>query len=248
MEHAMRQWPAPENSWFLWMAWQDLCFLHWPVDPDLLRSHLPRQVSLDTREGTAWLGMSPFLTAELRPRLVPSIPLLSRFEELNVRTYVTVEDKPGIWFFSLEASSLVPVMSARAFLGLPYHYAEIKMESGREPVSFHCRRWDRTRPGVELKVEYRPTGPVHEPEEGSLEHWLTERYCLYTIQGGTLYRLEIDHAPWPLQEAEAHIERNTIGKDLGLELRGAPLCHFARELDVKAWLPERAGQLTAAPI
>src|SRR6056297_2999786 len=115
-----RTWPLPRQPWVMRMTWSELLFAHWPVEPELVAEHLPAGVTLDTRDGKAWVGVVPFLMSNIAPRWVPPIPGLSRFLELNVRTYVSVDGKPGVWFFSLDAESKVAVRVARATFNLPY--------------------------------------------------------------------------------------------------------------------------------
>ena len=119
-----RPWPLPRAPWVMAQTWEDLVFLHWPMDPDDLRARLPRGLSLDTYRGDAWVSITPFVVTGLRPRGIPAVPGLSSFAETNVRTYVTRDGKPGVWFFSLDASSRLAVTAARALYHLPYHHAE----------------------------------------------------------------------------------------------------------------------------
>lgn len=107
-----RTWPLPNQPWVMRMTWSELLFAHWPIEPDEVARLLPNGVTLDTRDGKAWVGVVPFLMSNIAPRLCPPIPGLSRFLELNVRTYVTVNSKPGVWFFSLDAASRVAVRVA----------------------------------------------------------------------------------------------------------------------------------------
>src|SRR4051794_18976444 len=118
-----RPWPVPQSPWVMAMQWLDLLFMHWPVPAKALRSYIPRNLEIDTYDGTAWIGVVPFRMAGVRPRMTPALPWLSAFPELNVRTYVTIGGKPGVWFFSLDAGNPVAVEGARSLFHLNYYNA-----------------------------------------------------------------------------------------------------------------------------
>jgi uncharacterized protein len=218
-------------------TWDNLLFAHWSLPPDHLRRLLPSGVELDTFDGQAWLGVVPFCMSGVRPRMVPALPLLSAFAELNVRTYVTAQGKPGVWFFSLDAASRLAVEGARHLYHLPYFNAAMNVEIDGESVNYSSVRKDsRTAPG-EFRGSYRPISEVYTSTPGTLDSWLTERYCLYAARSdGVLYRGEIHHPPWPLQRAEAEFQVNTVAAAHGIRLPNtAPLLHYARRLDVLIW-------------
>jgi uncharacterized protein YqjF (DUF2071 family) len=170
-------------------------------------------------------------------RGLPPLPGLSRFPELNVRTYVTLGDKPGVYFFSLDAANAPAVWAARTFYHLPYFLSNMSVETREQWVRYQCRRKQSS---AEFHGRYRPIGAVRFRQEGTLEAWLTERYCLYSVARGQVYRAEIHHAPWPLQDAEAEIEINTMAAPAGVALSGRPpLLHFSRKLEVLVWPPHR---------
>ncbi len=224
------------------MTWHDLLFAHWPVPADSLRLHIPRQLELDTRDGQSWLGIVPFGMRGTRLRCTPSVPGLSAFPETNVRTYVVAEGKPGVWFFSLDAASRLAVRAARTFFHLAYYDARMRLEIDTSGwVCYQTHRTHRGAPLADLIARYRPTGEPYTAEVGSLDSWLTDRYCLYSAdRRGRLYSGQIHHAPWPLQPAEVQWEQNTMADQLGLQLPSVPpLLHFAKRLDVIAWLLER---------
>jgi uncharacterized protein len=223
--------------------WERLMFAHWPVPERSLRALVPAALTLQTFDGQAWLGLSPFTVSVLRPRAAPQIPGLVPFPELNVRTYVTIDDKPGVFFFSLDAGSALAVAGARALYSLPYFRARSSMSRAGADVAYRSRRVDRRGPPAEFSATYRPTGPVTGSAPGSLAHWLTERYGLYAVtRRGRLRRAEIHHPPWPLQPAEVEIDTNTMTRGLGFELPPTPaLAHFSERLDVQVWSPEALG-------
>jgi uncharacterized protein len=237
-EVSHRPWPLPDGPWIMTQTWHDLLFAHWPVDAGMLRKHVPRVLDLDLYDHTAWLAIVPFHMTNVAPRGVPSLPWISEFPELNVRTYVRVRERPGIYFFSLDAGSALAVRAARTLLNLPYYSAAMSVKSQAETIEYDSRRGSGA-PEASLSTTYRPTGRPFEPLKGTLEHFLTERYCLYNLDHhGAAYRLDIHHPPWPLQPAEAAFTRNTMAEAAGLSLPGTtPLLHFSRRQDMVAWPP-----------
>jgi uncharacterized protein YqjF (DUF2071 family) len=200
-----RPWPIPENAWVQGQSWIDLAFLHWSVEAAGLQPLVPTGLELETYDGTAWLGITPFLLTGFRLRGLPPLPRLSTFEELNVRTYVTRGGKPGIWFFTLDAASTVAVEAAKRLYRLPYHRSRMHCDRSGDFVHY-----ESSRAGAAFSGRYRGEGPLFHAEPGTLEHFLTERYCLYTEDGGRIYRADIHHPPWDLQHGEAQIDVNTM--------------------------------------
>jgi len=236
-----RPWPMPEAPWVLTQTWHDLLFAHWPVDKVALASKIPASLELDLHDGEAWVAIVPFHMTNVAPRGVPSMPGVSAFAELNVRTYVRVGDRPGVYFFSLDAGSALAVAMARTMFHLPYYLASIEREEQDGGIRYRSRRTVEQGSEAELLVSYRPAGAAFHPAEGSLEYFLTERYCLYTIDKTSHpLRVDVHHPRWRLQAAEATFERNTMADAVGIRLAArAPLLHFARRQDVVAWLPAR---------
>ncbi len=240
LDAAHRPWPLPTRPWVMHMRWCDLLFAHWPVEASSLQPFIPDGLELQTFEGTAWIGIVPFRMENVRPRLVPPLRGISAFPELNVRTYVSAEGKPGVWFFSLEADQPLAVRLARTFFHLPYMDAQMHCEDSGKEIIYSSVRTHWGEKAAVFKGRYRPTGSVYHSQQGSLEHWLTERYCLYSANPkGQVFRGEIQHAPWPLQPAEAEFETNSMTGPLGLGLPSRqPLLHFVRRIDVVGWLIE----------
>ncbi len=218
-------------------TWNDLLFAHWPVPSEVLRPLVPPALHLDTFSGQCWVAVTPFHMTGVRPRGIPPLPGVSRFPELNVRTYVTFGNKPGVFFFSLDAASRLAVWAARATYHLPYFFAQMQV---REEGGWI--RYDSLRRGsTKLRAKYRPIKPVQLRSPGTLEHWLTERYCLYTLFRNSVFRVEIHHQQWPLQDAEAEISENTMAGAAGIQLpQLPPLLHFSKKLEVLIWPLKRA--------
>lgn len=223
----------------LHMVWQDLAFLHWPMDAALLAARLPERLRLDTFEGRAWLGITPFRMTKVRPAWMPSLPGVSTFPELNVRTYVVADGIPGIWFFSLDAGQRLAVVGARTLLNLPYHHARCSIETVDDGVRYATERLDGSGVRGRFSASYRATGTRYLSQPGHLDHWLTERYCLYGVsRRGSVFRLAVTHEHWPLQPAEVDIAENTLLEaDELTRVQGLPLAHFARRVEVWGGLP-----------
>jgi len=233
-----RPWPAPSTPWLVTMQWHDLLFAHWQVDARLLRPLIPSALTVDTFDGTAWVGVVPFWMNGIRRRRWPALPGLSEFPELNLRTYVAASDgRPGVWFFSLDAAHRIAVRAARRCYHLPYFDARMNVRETTGEIHYHSLRTHRGAPPAEFAARYRPTGPVFHARPGSFEFWLTGRYCLYAAdRRGRVYRGEIDHAPWPLQPAEADIRDNTMTEQISIRLPDKPpVLHFAKCIKAVAW-------------
>lgn len=221
--------------------WHDLLFAHWPLPPDALRPLIPPSLQLDRFDGAAWLGVVPFRMSGIRPRLGLALPWLSAFPEINVRTYVLRDGKPGVWFFSLDAANPIAVRLARSIFSLPYYRARMTCLEQDGAIAVRSVRTHRGAAPAEFHARYAAIGPAIADERGSLTEWLTARYCLYAAdRRGDIWRTEIDHRPWPLQPARAHIRVNTLARAAGITLPDVPpLLHVARRLDVRVWRPRR---------
>jgi len=236
-ETAHRPWPMPDAPWLMSQSWHDLLFAHWPMDADALRPHVPAGFEIDRHDGQAWVGIVPFRMTNVAPRGIPALPWISAFAELNVRTYVRAGGRAGVYFFSLDAANPVAVGVARTMAYLPYFTADMDVEEEDGWIHYQSRRKGADAPPAELVAKYRAVGPPEIPAEGSLEYFLTERYCLFTVDPSFhSHRVDIHHPPWPLQAAEAEITVNTMADAAGIRLPSmAPLLHFARRQDVVAW-------------
>jgi uncharacterized protein len=236
-ETAHRPWPLPEGPWFMGQTWTNVLFAHWRVPIESLEKVVPAQLNIETYEGSAWIGITPLSVRGVRLRGTLPPPLVSSFPEINVRTYVTVGDKPGVYFLSLDADSWAAVRAARRTYRLPYFRSHIELEAeGDERFRFESTRTSRDGPPAGFAARFGPDGPELPFEEGSLERWLTERYCHYTFdEEQRPQRGEIHHPPWPLRPAWAEIGTNTMTMPVGIDLGGEPLLHFSGRQDVVLW-------------
>src|SRR4051812_11242183 len=218
-------------------TWERLLFAHWRVPEEQLRAVVHPKIPLDTFDGDPWLGVTPFTVTGFHVRGTPPPPGVSSFHEINVRTYATIDGKPGIYFTSLDAASRLAVEAARRAYRLPYFEAEIGVDHGDDDrIRYTHERTQKDGPAAGFAGEYGPAGAIYQAEPGSFEHWATERYCLYTAdEDQRIHRGEIHHPPWPLQPAELEIAHNTTALQVGIELEGEPATHFARRQDVVFW-------------
>ncbi len=235
---AHRPWPLPEREWSLTMRWQDLLFLHWPVDAAQLRPFVPPGLQLETFDGSAWLGVVPFVMTQTRFRWLPKVPTAHHFPECNLRTYVRGGDRSGVWFFSLDAASRLAVEGARLGFGLPYFAARMACHRRGERVTYRSERRDRRGPSATFVGDWAARGEHRVAVPGSLEHWLVERYCLFAMRRGRLVCGEIHHEPWRLASVDLELGQCDMTRLVGTELQGPPVSALAAlPIDVAAWSP-----------
>jgi uncharacterized protein len=263
-----RPWPLPAGNYVMTQRWNDLLFAHWPVPAAMLQPMLPPGLEVDCHNGEAWVSVVPFWMDRIRLRGLPELPGGNKFAELNLRTYVRSASTrvPGVYFFSLDAANPLAVLTARSWFRLPYFWANMQMEERADGfLHYKSRRLLTARP-VRFEAKYRGLGrptagtvqkfrraiasqdgtnaPVtmcHVAEPGSLEHFLTERYCLFTRWGNQVKIGNIHHMPWPLEEAEAEITVNELPAAFGITLpKQPPVLHYTRELVVYLWSPQTA--------
>ena len=248
--------PLPSGRWLIKQRWNDLLFAHWPVPAAVLAPLIPEGLQVDTFQGSAWLGVMPFWMDRIKVRGIPPIPGMRSFPDLSLRTYVREERSgtPGVVCLSLDASNLLAVAVGRAAYRLPYHWAEMRMEQRTErEFSFYSRRRFAGQPVI-FKARYRGLGPsrrLAESGEGSLEHFLMERYSLFSSnRDGQPIRANLHHITWPLEEAEAEIEQNDLAAVLGIQLpEQEPVLHYTRRLAVYIWPTELVRpSLVARPV
>lgn len=235
-----RPWPVSSGPWVMYQSWRLLLFAHWPVPAAALRPLVPLPLEIDEMEGTAWVGVVPFLIEDARARGLPALPRVSRFPELNVRTYVRRRGRPGVFFFSLDAGAGLAVAGARLGFHLPYFRARMDVRRTGGRILYDSRRIHPGAFPAVFRAEYGPSGDDRLFGPGTLEHFLTERYSFFTDgPGGRLYRGDVRHRPWRVGPAEARFLENTMAEAAGFRLPDRPPhLLFSRRLDVEA-LPLR---------
>jgi uncharacterized protein YqjF (DUF2071 family) len=236
-----RPWPRPRTPWIMGQSWCDLLFAHWAVDAALIAPLVPAPLRLETHGGSGWIGVTPFVLRALHVRLAPPLPPLARFCEVNVRTYVSHGGKPGILFLTLDASSAAAVAGGRLLAGLPYRHARMSVTRRHPWIDYASER-----AGLRVHARYAPEGPGHQPADGSLEAFLTERYCLYTARAGLLWRVDVHHRPWTLHAARRGSRAEVDARHPRVPLAGDPLLHVAAQQDVAVWAPVPAARLRGA--
>jgi uncharacterized protein YqjF (DUF2071 family) len=243
-----RPWPLPKSPWVMTQRWNDLLFAHWPLPASDLTSLLPDALTVDTFDGSAWVGVVPFWMDQIRMRKLPRIPGANRFPELNLRTYVRERhtNQPGVYFFSLDAANPFAVSAARLFFHLPYYWAAMRLDTDEDrTIRYSSRRLLTKRPTY-FRARYRSLGKPC--VKGGIESFLTERYALFTTtRNGELARVNIHHLPWPLELAEADFDANDLPQAHGIRLP-----EYSRELVVYIWAVEGLGspaaRRAAAPV
>lgn len=233
----------PDQPVLLYQNWHHLLFLHWEVPYAELQALVPPGLTVDTFEGKAYIGLIPFTLTGVRAVGTPPLPWISSFHEVNVRTYVHHGGRdPGVWFFSLDASSSVAVAAARAAYKLPYFNADIEFVATKEPlpvIDFHSHRTDDRGPSpAHLHARYQPMeGPVTASAPGTLEHFLVERYVLYAVdEQRRLHRARVHHQPYPVQRVEVLELDETLIWATGLRRHDSVgIRHYAREVNVKVY-------------
>lgn len=195
-----------------WQTWRDLVFIHWEADPAAIAALLPPQLEPELFEGKAYVGLIPFRMTDIRHVLLPAIPGTSSTLETNVRTYVkrrgvSEEPIPAVWFFSLEASSALAVIAARLGFGLPYFKASMSFETrtsaiGKTWITAHSeRKWPPPIPARSVvEAEFSQTVALQPAQPGTLEHFLIERYALYTLHRGSLKYGRVEHSPYQIAQ------------------------------------------------
>jgi len=228
-----RPWPLPEGQWRWRQTWRHLAFLHYRIPADTLRSLIPSEFTIQEFDGSAWIGVVPFQMADVMRGTLPGIWPLRQFPELNVRTYVERQGRPGVWFFSLDADCWPIVIGGRALYGLPYYKARMSLRQVGQTIAFESTRAAQN---VRFSCQYQGVGEPFQASSGTFEHWMAERYCLYCRAGGSILRVDVHHRPWPLQKAEATIDRCDLFSAAGLSNPiENPICHFSSGVEVVSY-------------
>lgn len=230
----------PERVPIMEQTWGKLLFMHWRLPAEALRAHIPRQLTLDTYEGEAWIAVVPFTIWGMRASFLPPLPGLSEMHELNVRTYVHYKGVPGVLFLSLDATSSLAVLGARTFFLVPYFNAEMSLKQDGRKIVYHSRRTHTGAPHAEFDATWEIGDALGESQPGSLEFFLTERYCFYTVSGESVYQCRIHHKPWQLRAAKVSSLMSTMIESHALPTpRGEPLLHYSEEQPVEVWTLEK---------
>jgi uncharacterized protein YqjF (DUF2071 family) len=217
------------------MRWRHLLFENWPVDSELLAAHLPERLDVDEYDDTGWLSVVPFANLNIRPAGFPAgfgLPL----PELNLRTYVTCDGEPGVYFFSLDAQGLLSVLGARLFQHLPYYYARTSLNWADGRVQFRSRRLHPGDRPVHYEASYWPTGEPFSSTEDPLAQFLVERYRFYTqASDGSIRYANVDHEPWTLYPAASEVSTNTLFEANGFATPNSePVSYYSPGLEVTA--------------
>lgn len=211
--------------------WKDVVFLHWPIPPQWIRKFIPKEMELDIWNDSAWIGVVLFKAIGMRPRFLPPIPGVKNYLELNVRTYVKVNGKPGVYFLTLDADSWLAVETTTKTNFLPYRHARMKMLKRNGYTVFESRRTHKNSVSDTLKLHYKIGSET--TRKDAFEYWATERYCLWTKPKKQLIRVDILHAPWILNYIEGEIQHNSMASFLPESLhQSRPISHYGGTRDV----------------
>lgn len=232
VEH--RLLPLPRNNWIMRQAWRNTLFLHWPVQPEQLRPYIPSVLEIDTYDGSAWLGIVAFEMEGIYFRGLSFFSVVAPFSEVNVRTYVKHEGRPGVFFISLDVNDWASLLIAKRWYRLPYHSADIAIRRKGNAIFY-----DSVRRNLPVRFDGICTPKENEffPSNDTLDHFLTEKYCFYTTQNNKdIFHGDIHHQPWPLQRADVQIQRNTLFSPLNLDFSEEdPVVHFSKGVDSLMW-------------
>lgn len=236
-EQQHRPYPLPDLPWASTQRWEDVLFLHWPVSPEALALYIPQQLQLDLYEGAAWLGIVFFQVKGMRPHFMPALPWISSYLQLNVRTYVTYNGCPGVYFLSLDVNSTLACILAKTAYSLPFRKTNMRMD--KQDDSIHIvSKWKKESLAEELSCSYTPVSSVFHPKINSLDDWLLERYCLWNLRQGKVFRTDIHHTKWNLQKADATIHSNSIAHVLPrAAFQDHPMIHYSALKQALFWLP-----------
>jgi len=232
--------PNQKRKWIMTQTWEHLLFANWPVPADAIRRLIPEELEVDTYDGQAWISVIPFLMSGIRLRVCPVIPYTSTFTEINVRTYVKSKTQAGVFFLTLDASNPLVTRIAKAWYRLPYYHAKMSFQQQREQIEFRSSRMGFV--PADFYGRYRPVDKCFHPREGTIEHWLTERYIHYCKCAATsqVFHGEVFHQPWKLQEAKAEIDINTMTQNLNITLSNQPtLVYYSRGVEALIWPSKR---------
>lgn len=232
-----QSWPLTCRTWVMQQTWNNVWFIHLPVSSESLRHLIPQRLQIDTYQGQAWIGIVLFVMEGIYLRGVP-VKLFPSFPEINVRTYVTFNGKPGVFFLSLDAEHWVTYTLGKKWFRLPYFYSHIAALNENQSFTYHCVRKDRLSPPAAFNGTVTPVSDVYFSKPGTLEYWLIERYRLFSVDSkGRIYSGEIHHVPWPLQKGEGAITMNTLISPFHAApvTDAKPIFHFSSGVNARIW-------------
>lgn len=228
---AHRPWEISRKPWRFYQEWNNAVFLHWKVPAEAIRPLIPRTAELDTFQGEAWVSLVAFTMGKLRASYLPAVPGISNFHEINLRTYITRDNKPGVYFLSIEAQKLLAVFLAKSISGLPYKKSLIKRGSNGMANTYSSINSVK---GFALESTFETS--EDEYERTALDKWLVERYCLYLDRNDKLFRYDIHHLQWEIKKIELkHLKMQYKAGDLVLKEKQPDLSHFSPGVRVLAW-------------
>ena len=221
-----RPFDCPTHSWTYYQEWNNALFLHWQVPFESLRSVVPHKLNLDSFEGAVYVSIVAFTMQKIRRKNFPSVKYISDFDEINVRTYIDNDNRKGVYFLNIEAGNHLSAIISKTLSGLPYEKSNIKRTT--KTYTSHNVQKD-----FHLDTEFETK--KSQAEKSALDNWLTERYCLYLDKGTLIYRYDIHHKEWEINDVE--ITRLDVNYRIGkISLTGKPdLIHYSDGVKVIAW-------------
>ncbi|WP_109831792.1 YqjF family protein [Reichenbachiella versicolor] len=225
-----RPWELAKGKWSYYQEWNQVVFLHWKVSQSILRKFVPEHLEIDLYQNQAWISLVVFRMDNIRPRLLPSFPPISNFDEINIRTYVQQNGKSGVYFLSIEASKRLSTLIAKNLSELPYRYSSINRNSLSNFSSKNTNYNDHLNFTYEVKNET--------PKKSELDLWLTERYALFQTSRYGLNKFEIHHIEWPIKNIKLSTLKYHYSRFLELFSGEPNLVHFSEGVQVLAWAKE----------
>ncbi len=223
------------------MWWRDVAFFHYRVSTGVIERSLPSGVEPDCYDGSAWLSVVPFRLTEVHLRGLPVLPGFKEIPEINLRTYVRVHDRPGVWFYSLDATNAIVVNAARVVTALPYFRTRVETSERNGTIRYESERRDARAVAGRFRAEYRPAAETRSAAQGSIDAFLHERYRFYSTRGRRVLTADVSHQPWSLQNLEVEIAANTLGDTIGYVLPLQPdIATFCRGVSVTASFTTKA--------
>ncbi|MBS4202106.1 DUF2071 domain-containing protein [Bacillus sp. FJAT-49732] len=232
-----RPYPIPSKKWIMRQKWSNVFFMHWPIQPELLQPYIPSSIEVDTYDGFAWLGVIIFNIDGIYLRGFPPVSFRPAFPEINLRTYVKCDNKPGIYFLSLDVDDWTSYTLAKRWLNVPYHPAKISIQKNVDTFHYESLRMGSSNTPIVCKGSFTPQSNIFHPNSDTIDHWLSERYCFFSNdQRSNMYCLDIHHHPWPLQKADAVIKKNDLFKPFSFHLEDEkPILHFSQGVEALIW-------------